>query len=208
MAPVPWLRVGLLAVLASLALVAGLPPQAASAGEVDLPFDIRFPQKVEKTTFSDTYGASRSGGRGHRGTDLMTEKMTEVYALADGTVTKIGTSPRAGRYVMVEHAEGWESYYIHLNNDNLDTDDGDAPWHLTIAPGLDEGNDVVAGQLIGWAGDSGNAEWGSPHTHFELLHEGQNLNPYGVLVEAFEQDMAKIERWAQILGDQGKLLIF
>lgn len=208
MAPFFRPRLAMLAVLAALALVVGLPAQAAVADDVELPFEVRFPQEVEKTTFSNTWGARRSGGRPHRGTDLMTEKMTEVYALADGTVSEIGTSARAGRYVMIEHTDGWESYYIHLNNDNLETDDGEAPWHLTIAPGLEEGSEVVAGQLIGWAGDSGNAEWASPHTHLELLHNGGNLNPYHVLADAYEKEKAEIARKAQVLGYQGELLIF
>lgn len=192
-----------------LAVVAMLPASAARAAQISPPFDVKFPQDASETHFSNTWGARRSGGRRHKGTDLMAEKMTEVYAFADGVVTKVSTSRLAGRYVVVEHAEGWESYYIHLNNDNPGTDDGDAPWYLTLAPGLGEGSEVVAGQLIGWVGDSGNAEGSSPHTHFELLIDGRNVNPYHVLEGIFERDLADDERRARLVESQlsGGLLI-
>ena len=138
-----------------------LPAQAHS--DASPPFELRFPQETDMTRFSNDWRARRSGGRRHSGTDLIADaKMAEVYAVADGVVVKVNDGPRAGRYVIIEHADGWESYYIHLNNDGLDDDSGDGPWMLTVAPGVEEGALVEAGQLIGWAGDSGNAEGNSP----------------------------------------------
>lgn len=197
-------------VLVALAVIVGVLPAApARADDAPPEMDLRFPQDVSKTTFSNTWGARRGGGRRHKGTDLMAEKMTAVYAFTDGVISKVSTSRRAGRYVIIEHADGWETYYIHLNNDNLGSDDGDAPWHLTLAPGIEEGTEVVAGQLIGWVGDSGNAERSSPHTHFELLIDGRNVNPYDVLQEVFERDLADLRRRAQLMESQlsGELLI-
>jgi murein DD-endopeptidase MepM/ murein hydrolase activator NlpD len=192
-----------------LAMLTMVPATSARASQTSPPFDVKFPQKASETRFSNTWGARRSGGRRHKGTDLMAEKMTEVYAFADGVVAKVSTSRRAGRYVIIEHAEGWESYYIHLNNDNPGTDDGDAPWYLTLAPGIEEGTEVVSGQLIGWVGDSGNAEGSSPHTHFEVLINGRNINPYNVLDGIFERDLADDERRARLVESQldGELLI-
>lgn len=175
----------------ALALLVGLfalapAPRALAHQDLDLPFEVRFPQEVDKTNFSNTWGARRSGGRRHKGTDLMAEKMTEVYAFADGVVTKVGDSRRPGRYIIIEHAEGWDTYYIHLNNDNPGTDDGDASWSLTVAEGIEVGSSVVAGQLIGWVGDSGNAEGSGAHTHFELRNSGRSINPYHVLKESHQ----------------------
>ena len=175
-----------------------VPAPLATAHDAGLPFDIAFPQEAQKTTFSNTWGARRSGGRRHKGTDLMAEKMSEVYAFADGVVAKVAETRRPGRYVIIEHADGWDSYYIHLNDDNPGTDDGKADWSLTIAPGIEEGVAVRAGQLIGWVGDSGNAEGSGSHTHFELLHNGRNINPYHELVVAYEQALAKQETEAQL----------
>ncbi len=193
-----------LVVILIVGAVAALPAGRAQAHDTGLPFDFKFPQDVQKTSFSNTWGARRSGGRGHKGTDLMADKGTEVYAFADGTINKIGDSRRPGRYLIIEHAGGWDTYYIHLNNDNPGTDDGAAPWDLTVAPGLEVGSQVSAGQLIGWVGDSGNAEGSGSHTHFELLHNGRNLNPYHALVEAFERELADLLRWYLILERQGE----
>lgn len=180
----------LLLVVATASLgVAGIWSAApAQAHTVRPPFEISFPQETEKTTFSNDFGDRRRGHR-HRGNDLMaTEKMTEVYAIADGVVTKINERSRPGRYISIQHAFGWESLYIHLNDDNIGSDDGNADWFLTVAPGIEEGAEVEAGQLIGWAGDSGNAEGANPHTHFELSHQGHEINPYFALEDAYTRD--------------------
>lgn len=116
----------------------------------------------------------------------MASKMTEVYAAADGVITTIKSSHRAGRYIAISHDGAWETYYMHLNND-VEGNDGDAPWFLTVAWGIHEGAEVRAGQLIGWSGDSGNAEGGAAHTHFELHHNGRSVNPYPYLVRALER---------------------
>lgn len=172
-----------------------LPALPAQGHETLLPpFEVKFPQEPDMTSFFNSWGSLRSGGRRHKGSDLMAPKMTEVYAIADGVVETMRTSPLAGRYLTIEHVDGWDSYYIHLNNDNLGTDDGRADWSLTVAPGIEVGADVKAGQLIGWVGDSGNAEGSGSHTHVELLHNGVNVNPYHILKTAFDRDLAALER--------------
>lgn len=164
-----------------------LPAQAVA----EPPFEITFPQETSKTFFGSTYGDSRSGGRRHKGNDLIAPRMTEVYAVADGVVIHVGVSRLSGRTVRIDHGDGWTSHYIHLNNDNPGTDDGDAPWTLTVAPGIEEDMPVRAGQLIGWVGDSGNAEWTGSHTHFELRHNGNAVNPYQLLEDAWRRDYAR-----------------
>jgi len=123
----------------------------------------------------------------------MAPKMTQVYAAEDGYVARIETHSLAGRYIEIAHEAGWSTSYVHLNNDNPGTDDGDADWSLTLAPGVFLGAWVVAGQLIAWVGDSGNAEWTGSHTHFELAIDGRPINPYPYLVEARERDEARYE---------------
>lgn len=168
-------------------VVGFLPSQPAMAATSELPFEPVFPQEVGATEFSNSFGDSRSGGRNHKGTDLLAPRLTEVYAIADGTIIFVGINNLSGRNVKIDHGEGWESYYLHLNNDNPGTDDGDAPWSLTVVPGVAEGVEVVAGQHIGWVGDSGNAEGTTPHTHFELRIDGRAVNAYDTLVEAQER---------------------
>lgn len=185
---------------AAAALILGALPAFAAT---DPPFEVLFPQETGATDFSSTFGAPRSGGRRHKGNDLLAPKMTEVYAVADGVVIRVTTDRLAGRHVEIEHVEGWTTYYMHLNNDSVGTDDGDAPWSLTVAPGIEEGATVVAGQLIGWVGDSGNAEGTTSHTHFELRHNGRAVNPYRILAESYEKAVREQRRLeAMVARDQ------
>ena len=158
------------------------------AAESEPPFDMRFPQELVATDFDSTFGAARSGGRRHRGNDLMAPKMTHVYAAATGIVVTVSDGPTSGRYLTIEHADGWSTSYMHLNNDDPGTDNGRADWSLTLGPGVHEGALVAAGQLIGYVGDSGNAEWTAPHTHFELRFNDRAIDPFDLLVEAWERD--------------------
>lgn len=151
------------------------------------PFEISFPVEADQATHHNDWGDSRKGGRSHRGNDLMAPKMTGVYAFADGVVATVARGTRPGRYVRIEHEGGWTSYYMHLNNDNIGTDDNRASWHLTVAPGIEEGTEVSLGQLIGWVGDSGNAERTPPHLHFELRYRNRPINPYPILAEMREE---------------------
>lgn len=121
----------------------------------------------------------------------MAERMTEVYAVADGVVYDISYHRLSGRAIKIRHIDGWTSAYMHLNNDTPGTDDGKAPWSLTVAPGVDVGTEVEKGQLIGWVGDSGNAETTAPHTHFELRQNGKAVNPYDWLLHAYEEMVAE-----------------
>jgi murein DD-endopeptidase MepM/ murein hydrolase activator NlpD len=148
---------------------------------------LRFPQLDPGTTWHYSFGDDRDGGeRRHRGADLFGEKHTPVVAVAEGTVVRYGTGNRAGHYVVVEHEGGWESIYIHLNNDNFGTDDGAVTLSDALAPGIVPGAEVEAGQVLGWVGDSGNAEGTSPHTHFELWLEDHLADPHACLDQAWK----------------------
>ncbi len=182
----------MLNLLLSLALALGVggiePPELTlvtdAHSDIDDEMVLVFPQDGE-TRFDNTWGAPRSGGRSHQGTDLMADKMTPVVAAADGVVVFVGESPRAGRNIRIEHRGGWETWYLHLNNDNPGTDDGLAEWSLSFAQGIEEGVEVSAGQLIGYVGDSGNAENSGSHTHFELHSPDGPVNPYPFLEAAY-----------------------
>jgi murein DD-endopeptidase MepM/ murein hydrolase activator NlpD len=176
--------------IATATFIPALPAGAAP----EPPFQIEFPQETAPTEFSSSFGAGRSGGRRHAGNDLMAPKMTEVYAAADGIITVIDTSSLAGRYIEIAHEQGWSTRYIHLNNDDLGTDNGSADWALTVVPSLRVGSRVEAGQHIGFVGDSGNAEGAGSHTHFEIAYEGGEIDPYDYLTAAYAR---AVERQSQ-----------
>lgn len=124
------------------------------------------------------FGAHRDGGaRRHEGVDVMAPKMARVVAVADGVVAWIedGSSSSRCCSIQITHEDGWHSLYLHLNNDTSGTDDG---LGTGIAFGLREGDEVLAGQVIGYVGDSGNAEPTPAHLHFELHR------PDGMAVDA------------------------
>lgn len=166
---------------ATLATTIASAPAPAEASDQDLP--LIFPV-VGEVRYSDTWGACRGSGcsRRHEGNDLMSAKMTPVVAVADGYIKMVNWSsnpndmnPDRCCTIALKHDDGWESWYIHLNNDTPGTDDG-TQWG--IAEGIVPGVRVVAGQLIGWVGDSGNAEGTAPHLHYEYHQpDGTPINP-------------------------------
>ena len=133
--------------------------------------------------FSEDFGDPRSGGRSHEGTDILAEKLTPVVAVADGTVRWL-FDERGGDCcaISILHDDGWRSRYIHLNNDTPGTDDGKG---YGIARGVRVGARVRAGQVIGFVGDSGNAEATTSHLHFELRRpDGTPVDPFTTLQAA------------------------
>ena len=152
-----------------------------------------FPNETSNVRFSDTWGASRSGGRRHTGTDIMSPKGTWVVAVDDGIVGRLDWNRLSGWNVMIRHADGWTSHYLHLNNDTAGTDDGEGGEETAFAEGLEVGSFVRAGEVIGFVGDSGNAEDSGSHTHFELHLDGKKINPYPFLEEAMNRRERAVE---------------
>lgn len=147
----------------------------------------RFPVPSANVEFQDTWGARRSGGRRHRGTDILGERGTPIVAIADGIVTFMGIQRLSGYTVKVDHGDGWSSAYLHLNNDEPDADNGDGGAETAFAPWLVEGAHVRAGDVIGYLGDSGNAERTTPHLHFELKFDDEKINPFPYLEDAWRR---------------------
>ncbi len=196
-------RIGSVAVIAvayvvlsaSLAL-AGSAREYGAMVDYQLVFPVGGP-----VSLSDTFYAARSNGD-HHAQDLMAPKMTPVLAAASGTVHYVNWSRNPDELnahrcctITIRHDDGWESWYIHLNNDTPGTDDGQA-WG--IVEGIVPGTRVEAGQQIGWVGDSGNAENTSPHLHFELFDAGGVIvNPYNSLLNACGSSCTSTSRASQ-----------
>jgi hypothetical protein len=123
--------------------------------------------------------------REHFGVDILTYgwKGLPVVAAQDGTVTKVTYDQgKAGCAIRIRGRDRWETRYIHLNNDFPGTDETGYP---CPAPGIEVGSKVAAGQIIGWVGDSGNAEHTVPNVHFELRTPGgYPVDPYPSLKAA------------------------
>jgi hypothetical protein len=163
-------------------LMAVILPLAPAAAQ-NVPFDpnqIVFPIVGGDIRFIDDFYQLRGSGRVHSATDIMTNgvKGLPVVAASDGVVSWIGSTCC---YLAIDHGGGYETWYIHLNNDTPGTDDG-MGWGY--APGIQEGTPVAKGELIGYVGDSGNAEAVGPHLHFEIRFNDVAINPYPYLLVA------------------------
>lgn len=115
-------------------------------------------------SFIDTWGAARSGGRRHQGTDIFAPHGAPVYAVVSGRV-RTSHNRLGGIVIYLNGDDGHEYYYAH-NSANV----------------AGNGQRVAVGELIARVGQTGNAQGTSPHVHFELHPGGGSpVNPYGFL---------------------------
>jgi murein DD-endopeptidase MepM/ murein hydrolase activator NlpD len=123
----------------------------------------------------DTYTAARSGGRSHGAIDIMAPRGSRVLSATDGTVERLHYSSLGGITAYVRSTDGnWVYYYAHLDS---------------YAPGLEAGQRIRRGDLIGRVGSTGNAQAAWPHLHFAVYrmapgarwHQGRPINPYPLL---------------------------
>jgi murein DD-endopeptidase MepM/ murein hydrolase activator NlpD len=114
---------------------------------------------VPGSSFGDSWGAPRSGGRRHQGVDMMAGYGTPIYAVVAGSASH-SSSSLGGNQIWLRGNDGNTYFYAHLQ---------------AYVGGAGA---VNAGDMIGKVGDTGNAR-GTPHLHFEI-HPGGGaaVNPY------------------------------
>ena len=106
-------------------------------------------------SFGDSFGAPRPNvpGGWHHGEDIFARLGTPLLAVADGTLHTIGFNKIGGYRLWLRDTSGNEFYYAHLS---------------AYSPLAVEGRRVEAGDVVGFVGDTGDAEGGTPHLHFEI----------------------------------------
>ena len=126
--------------------------------------------------FERNYG----GVRGHEGTDLMPELNLSghyrIVSMTDGTVEKIGWLPLGGYRIGIRSPSGGYFYYAHLDS---------------YARDFRAGETVLAGEVLGYMGDTGYGEEGTRgqfpvHLHLGIYvmtadHKEISVNPYWIL---------------------------
>lgn len=121
-----------------------------------------------QAAFEDSWMSARTfgGERGHEGTDIMLDPdergLFPVLSMTDGVIEKRGWLPQGGYRIGIRSAGGIYYYYAHLYD---------------YAQGTEPGTDVVAGQLLGFAGDSGYSNIEGTVGNFPVhLHVGIYYN--------------------------------
>jgi murein DD-endopeptidase MepM/ murein hydrolase activator NlpD len=125
----------------------------------------------EPYSFIDSWGYPRMTGteyeHGHQGSDIMAPFDTPLYAAERGVIIRLGTDVLGGTKLWVKGQSGTYYYYAHMQS---------------YADGIVEGTLVEAGDVVGFVGNSGNAQGGPPHVHFQVHPDGgEPVNPYGLL---------------------------
>ena len=102
-------------------------------------------------------------GAGHPGIDIAAGEGAPVYAADAGVVTAMGNDESGyGNVIQLNHGNGYFTNYAHLS-----------------VIGVSMCQSVHAGQWIGAAGNTGNSR--GVHLHFEVVQDGQSINPWLVL---------------------------
>ncbi|MBV7273067.1 M23 family metallopeptidase [Clostridium thailandense] len=94
----------------------------------------------------------------HAGVDIDAKVDTDVKAAFDGRVKFCGEDKELGKYILIDHGNGIETKYGHLNKILVAKEDA-----------------VKKSQIIAKSGNTGKST--GPHLHFELLYMGENKNP-------------------------------
>jgi murein DD-endopeptidase MepM/ murein hydrolase activator NlpD len=144
--------------------------------------------------------------RMHRGVDFAAPTGTPIYAAGDGRLARVGRHGGYGNYVRIEHGGGYATAYAHLSR---------------FAAGMRAGRRVQQGEVIGYVGSTGRST--GPHLHFEVLKNGEQVDPLGVAqppaenlagaaLAAFRREVRAVETRLAELGsrtfaaDQGREL--
>ena len=126
-----------------------------------------------RTQLTNSFGDPRGQGA-HEGEDIMAPRKAPALAAEAGKVKFYSGSGRAGCMLYLYGDSGTKYLYIHLNNDLTMSNDnqGNCVQGVAFPRGLKDGQRVLAGQPIGYVGDSGDANGISPHLHFEMRPGG------------------------------------
>ncbi len=101
-------------------------------------------------------------GNTHKGLDLAAPAGTPIYAAAAGTVSIARYSNSAGNWIVLNHGNGLQTYYMHAS-----------------ALYVSEGQTVSKGQNIAAVGSTGQST--GPHLHFQVMVNGTPVNPRNYL---------------------------
>jgi hypothetical protein len=137
-----------------------------------------------EATWSNDWHAARCNPtpHPHKGIDIFAEAGTPLVAASDGRITQRGVGAVSGLHVEITDEGGVQYFYAHLSG---------------FAPGLEYGQRVEMGDVIGYVGTTGNARGTSPHVHLELQPNGTPIPPKLFIDRWLEIAERKAVRWAR-----------
>ena len=119
---------------------------------------------IEGARVTSSFGRRRHPTLGynkqHKGVDFGARAGTPIMAAGDGVVLRADRFGSFGNYVRIRHANGYETAYAHLQG---------------FARGLEKGDRVEQGEVIGYVGSTGRST--GPHLHYEVHRAGDAVNP-------------------------------
>lgn len=97
-------------------------------------------------------------GEAHPGLDIAIPTGSYIRAAGAGRVSEVGEDPTYGKYVRIDHDNGYETLYAHASDTSVDL-----------------GEEVRKNEVIALSGSTGVST--GPHLHFEILLEGVTIDP-------------------------------
>jgi murein DD-endopeptidase MepM/ murein hydrolase activator NlpD len=143
---------------------------------------------VGEVTYTNDWGAPRASTGTHVGNDIFGEFGAPAVAVRDGRLTKVGTLDISGNRLWLIDDNGDAYFYAHLSS---------------FANVARNGARVQAGDVLGFIGNTGDAEPTPPHLHFEVHPGGLNeapVNPFPILKAWQRREDVAPGAWAQRLG--------
>jgi murein DD-endopeptidase MepM/ murein hydrolase activator NlpD len=138
-----------------------------------------------KHNYVNTFGAPRSDVPVHVGNDIFAAFGTPIVAVADGRIYRVGTLKISGNRLWLRDKKGYRYFYCHLSD---------------FAAAAYNGADVHAGEVIGFVGNTGDAEPTPPHLHFEVhMPNGSVVDPYPYL-QKWDQSGVTSASWLRRYG--------
>lgn len=136
--------------------------------------------------------------RMHTGVDYAIRRGTPIMAAGNGVVEKAGWASGYGKEIEIRHANGYETVYAHQS---------------AFASGIEPGDHVRQGQVIGYVGSTGLST--GPHVHFEIRINGRPVDPLRVRLPvghslkdkelvAFKKERDRIDA---LLKEEGKATV-
>jgi murein DD-endopeptidase MepM/ murein hydrolase activator NlpD len=121
---------------------------------------------IRPSAIRDSWRAPRDGGRHHQGVDIFAKPGTPVRSTTEGLVIGRGQNRLGGNVVWVMGPGRQTHYYAHLID----------------LGAFQVGDRVVASDIIGYVGDTGNARGTPHHLHYGVYELGGNaINPFPLL---------------------------